>query len=119
MRQTLPIETGGGQGVSKKWGSCNIAVDLAFVSAGDWMVAYHTLIPDLLQDGIKARSPTPSQAEASSQPTIVGVLSVQAMSNNVLLSTRTIDPNGSRANRNSNDKGKKRPGRNHDSVSFN
>mmetsp|Transcript_29507 Transcript_29507/g.68033 ORF Transcript_29507/g.68033 Transcript_29507/m.68033 type:complete len:491 (-) Transcript_29507:49-1521(-) len=40
-------------GVSKKWGSCNIAVDLAFVSAGDWMVAYHTLIPDLLQDGIK------------------------------------------------------------------
>merc|ERR1712050_78398 len=40
-------------GVSKKWGSCNMAVDLLFVSAGDWMINYHTLIPDMLADGIK------------------------------------------------------------------
>merc|ERR1712061_674021 len=29
------------------------AVNLLFVSAGDWMVNYHTLLPDLLHDGIK------------------------------------------------------------------
>jgi len=40
-------------GVSKKWGSCNMAVDLLFVSAGDWMLNFHTLLPDLLADGIK------------------------------------------------------------------
>eukprot|EP00929_Paragymnodinium_shiwhaense_P029485 TRINITY_DN1687_c0_g3_i1.p1 TRINITY_DN1687_c0_g3~~TRINITY_DN1687_c0_g3_i1.p1 ORF type:complete len:499 (+),score=125.32 TRINITY_DN1687_c0_g3_i1:52-1548(+) len=40
-------------GVSKKWGSCNMAVDLAFVSAGDWLIGYHTLIPDMLEDGIE------------------------------------------------------------------
>lgn len=40
-------------GVSKKWGSCNMAVNLLFVSAGDWMINYHTLLPDLLADDIK------------------------------------------------------------------
>jgi len=40
-------------GVSKSWGSCNMAVDLLFVSAGDWMVNYHTLLPDMLADGVK------------------------------------------------------------------
>merc|ERR1712125_216950 len=40
-------------GVSKKWGSCNMAVNLLFVTAGDWMINYHTLLPDLLADGIK------------------------------------------------------------------
>jgi cathepsin A (carboxypeptidase C) len=40
-------------GVSKKWGSCNMAVNLHFVSAGDWMINYHTLLPDMLADGIK------------------------------------------------------------------
>lgn len=30
-----------------------MAVDLLFVSAGDWMINYHTLIPDMLADGIK------------------------------------------------------------------
>jgi len=39
-------------GVKKTWGSCNIAVDLLFVSAGDWMINYHTLLPDMLADGI-------------------------------------------------------------------
>jgi len=41
-------------GVSKHWGSCNMAVNLLFVEAGDWMVNFHNLIPDLLADGIKA-----------------------------------------------------------------
>merc|ERR1711998_149413 len=40
-------------GVSKVWQSCNREVDLLFVSAGDWMLNYHTLIPDLLHDGIE------------------------------------------------------------------
>eukprot|EP00405_Crypthecodinium_cohnii_P020064 CAMPEP_0206481266 /NCGR_PEP_ID=MMETSP0324_2-20121206/38034_1 /ASSEMBLY_ACC=CAM_ASM_000836 /TAXON_ID=2866 /ORGANISM="Crypthecodinium cohnii, Strain Seligo" /LENGTH=481 /DNA_ID=CAMNT_0053958705 /DNA_START=58 /DNA_END=1503 /DNA_ORIENTATION=+ len=41
-------------GVSKGWGSCNMAVNMLFVQAGDWMRNYHTLIPDMLADGIKA-----------------------------------------------------------------
>lgn len=40
-------------GVTKSWGSCNMAVNLLFVSAGDWLINYHTLIPDMLTDGIK------------------------------------------------------------------
>mmetsp|Transcript_88873 Transcript_88873/g.167471 ORF Transcript_88873/g.167471 Transcript_88873/m.167471 type:complete len:486 (-) Transcript_88873:133-1590(-) len=40
-------------GVTKRWGSCNIAVDLLFVTAGDWMVNYQELLPDMLADGIK------------------------------------------------------------------
>merc|ERR1712050_491330 len=40
-------------GVSKKWASCNMAVNLLFVSAGDWMINYQDLIPDMLADGIK------------------------------------------------------------------
>lgn len=40
-------------GVSKRWGACSHAVDLLFVSAGDWMVNYHMKIPDLLHDGIR------------------------------------------------------------------
>merc|ERR1712187_576309 len=40
-------------GVGKKWGSCNYAVNLLFAQAGDWMVNYQGLIPDLLADGIK------------------------------------------------------------------
>lgn len=40
-------------GVSKKWGSCNRAVDLAFSAAGDWMINYHLMIPDLLHEGIE------------------------------------------------------------------
>mmetsp|Transcript_37299 Transcript_37299/g.97298 ORF Transcript_37299/g.97298 Transcript_37299/m.97298 type:complete len:490 (+) Transcript_37299:54-1523(+) len=40
-------------GVSKKWGSCNYAVNLLFAQAGDWMKNYQGLIPDLLADGIK------------------------------------------------------------------
>ena len=32
-------------GVSKKWGSCNYAVDLSFVAAGDWLVRYQSLLP--------------------------------------------------------------------------
>lgn len=39
-------------GVHKKWGSCNYAVDLSFVAAGDWLVQYQQLLPDLLADGI-------------------------------------------------------------------
>jgi len=40
-------------GVKKKWGSCNYAVDISFVTAGDWLIGYHTLLPDLLHDGIQ------------------------------------------------------------------
>jgi len=40
-------------GVNKKWSSCNRAVDLAFSAAGDWMINYHLMIPDLLHDGIE------------------------------------------------------------------
>jgi cathepsin A (carboxypeptidase C) len=40
-------------GVSKFWQSCNRVVDLLFVSNGDWMLNYHTLIPDLLHDGLE------------------------------------------------------------------
>merc|ERR1712100_223236 len=39
--------------VTKKWGSCNMEVNLLFVSAGDWMINYQNLIPDMLADGIK------------------------------------------------------------------
>ncbi|CAK9001207.1 unnamed protein product [Durusdinium trenchii] len=39
-------------GVQKKWGSCNYAVDLSFVAAGDWLLRYQNLLPDLLADGI-------------------------------------------------------------------
>jgi len=39
-------------GVKKTWGSCNMAVDLSFVAAGDWLVRYQGLLPDLLKDGI-------------------------------------------------------------------
>ncbi|CAJ1335036.1 unnamed protein product [Effrenium voratum] len=39
-------------GVSKKWGSCNYVVDLSFVTAGDWLVRYQGLLPELLKDGI-------------------------------------------------------------------
>lgn len=38
-------------GVSKKWKSCNMAVNLLFVSAGDWMVNYQDMIADMLNDG--------------------------------------------------------------------
>lgn len=40
-------------GVSGKWGSCNMAVNLLFEAGGDWMVNYHTKIPDLLHEGIE------------------------------------------------------------------
>lgn len=40
-------------GVSKSWQSCNMAVDLLFAYAGDWMINYHTLLPDMLADGIR------------------------------------------------------------------
>ncbi|CAK0811744.1 unnamed protein product [Prorocentrum cordatum] len=40
-------------GVSRHWESCNMMVDVQFVQAGDWMVNYQGLIPDLLADGIK------------------------------------------------------------------
>jgi len=33
------------------------AVNLLFAQAGDWMINYHTLIPDLLADGIKFHFP--------------------------------------------------------------
>lgn len=39
--------------MNKKWTSCNRAVDLAFSAAGDWMINYHLMIPDLLHDGIE------------------------------------------------------------------
>ena len=37
-------------GVKKKWGSCNMAVDLSFVAAGDWLVRYQQLLPAAWQD---------------------------------------------------------------------
>lgn len=40
-------------GVSGGWGSCNMAVNLLFQLAGDWMQPFHTLIPDMLHDGIQ------------------------------------------------------------------
>merc|ERR1712054_635147 len=40
-------------GVSGKWGSCNMAVNLLFQYAGDWMHNFHTKIPELLHDGIE------------------------------------------------------------------
>jgi len=39
-------------GVKGSWGSCNMAVNLAFQAAGDWMHDFSTGIPDLLHDGI-------------------------------------------------------------------
>jgi len=44
-------ETQSQLGVSKKWGSCNRIVNMAFQS--DWMHNFHTLIPDMLAGGIK------------------------------------------------------------------
>eukprot|EP00440_Ansanella_granifera_P039442 gb/GFBE01042789.1/.p1 GENE.gb/GFBE01042789.1/~~gb/GFBE01042789.1/.p1 ORF type:complete len:477 (+),score=151.22 gb/GFBE01042789.1/:1-1431(+) len=38
-------------GVSKKWGSCNRVVNMAF--QGDWMKNYQTQIPDMLAAGIQ------------------------------------------------------------------
>jgi len=40
-------------GVSKKWQSCNYAVNEAFQLAGDWMHPYEQMIPDLLHDGLQ------------------------------------------------------------------
>lgn len=40
-------------GVKKTWGSCNKAVTLLFAYAGDWMKNWHTVIPDMLADGIR------------------------------------------------------------------
>jgi len=41
-------------GVSGKWGSCNRAVQLLFSAAGDYLINYHEMIPELLEDGIEA-----------------------------------------------------------------
>merc|ERR1712048_1126960 len=41
-------------GVNAKWGSCNRKVQLLFSSAGDYLINYHQLIPELLEDGIEA-----------------------------------------------------------------
>lgn len=38
-------------GVSKRWASCNMLVNLQFQQ--DWMHNYHTLLPDMLADGIR------------------------------------------------------------------
>jgi len=35
------------------WGSCNTVVTLAFQSAGDYMKNFHTMLPDLMADGIE------------------------------------------------------------------
>lgn len=40
-------------GVHGTWQSCNMAVNLRFELAGDWMVNFHTMIPDMLHDGLK------------------------------------------------------------------
>merc|ERR1711934_667445 len=40
-------------GVHGTWQSCNMAVNLRFELAGDWMVNFHTMIPDVLHDGLK------------------------------------------------------------------
>jgi len=40
-------------GVQAKWGSCNMAVNLAFQAAGDWMHDFSKDIPELLHDGIE------------------------------------------------------------------
>eukprot|EP00405_Crypthecodinium_cohnii_P016139 CAMPEP_0206448680 /NCGR_PEP_ID=MMETSP0324_2-20121206/17620_1 /ASSEMBLY_ACC=CAM_ASM_000836 /TAXON_ID=2866 /ORGANISM="Crypthecodinium cohnii, Strain Seligo" /LENGTH=634 /DNA_ID=CAMNT_0053917877 /DNA_START=96 /DNA_END=2001 /DNA_ORIENTATION=- len=40
-------------GVNKHWMSCNMAVNLMFSLAGDWMHNYQTLIPDMLADNLK------------------------------------------------------------------
>jgi len=37
-----------------KWGSCNRAVQLLFSGAGDYLINYQQMIPDLLEDGIEA-----------------------------------------------------------------
>ena len=42
-------------GVNKKWGSCNMAVDLSFVAAGDWLIGYHQLLPDAWENPGKTR----------------------------------------------------------------
>jgi len=38
-------------GVSKRWASCNYLVNIQFQQ--DWMHNYHTLLPDMLADGIR------------------------------------------------------------------
>mmetsp|Transcript_62492 Transcript_62492/g.140927 ORF Transcript_62492/g.140927 Transcript_62492/m.140927 type:complete len:484 (-) Transcript_62492:85-1536(-) len=38
-------------GVSKKWASCNMLVNVQFQR--DWMHNYHTLLPDMLADGLR------------------------------------------------------------------
>ena len=38
-------------GVSKKWKSCNMAVNLAFVTTGDWMIDFQDYIADMLDSG--------------------------------------------------------------------
>jgi carboxypeptidase C (cathepsin A) len=40
-------------GVHGKWGSCNMAVNMLFQAAGDWMVNLQTKIPDLLHEGLE------------------------------------------------------------------
>jgi cathepsin A (carboxypeptidase C) len=40
-------------GVSGKWGSCSRAVQLLFSAAGDYLINFHTMIPELLADGIE------------------------------------------------------------------
>lgn len=40
-------------GGTGKWGSCNTAVTLAFSAAGDYMKNWHTVLPDLMADGIE------------------------------------------------------------------
>jgi len=40
-------------GVNGKWESCNMAVNLLFQTAGDWMHNFHMKIPELLHDGIE------------------------------------------------------------------
>jgi cathepsin A (carboxypeptidase C) len=41
-------------GVSGKWGSCNRGVQLRFSAAGDYLINFHQMIPELLEDGIEA-----------------------------------------------------------------
>jgi len=40
-------------GGSGTWGSCNTVVTLAFQTAGDYMKNFHTMLPDLMADGIE------------------------------------------------------------------
>lgn len=40
-------------GVSGKWGSCNRGVQLRFTTHGDYLINFHQMLPDLLEDGIE------------------------------------------------------------------